>query len=457
MNLEKKILELENEKNKIRLQKDHEIQRYSHSFNFSNKIRLIEDHKKQIEQITQESKRTTNLRNIHSNRDFLNILSDVVNDAIPEVEYFRLRDIPERDLREEESNLVHIWELVTPIKDDAKKLKAEIANLREEIRSLNDKNQNLVLELRHANDLLARKDDDVKRNINNYETSIKMLQSELNKALIDVESLREKGTKYDELYRDFVRIEKEKIILENKLAFFSGVSDIKHEMPQNESDLKAKYSILCTDKEYLTKENIRLVEANKKLEEKIERLENELEETKKVSKDYLTQLFNSKNNMFYDYEKKINMELAELRGKHKDELEAVKNNLRDIYERQIAFLKDNKEELELKIEQLNTQVKEKQKAYDDVLEENRNLQRRVNHDVSELRIQLRLKTDELERIQNLYEEAQANLKNLRIENDMIKEKNNVLKGEYYKLEANIKEETAGLRAQLVEIMIFFFI
>lgn len=37
--------------------------------------------------------------------------------------------------------------------------------------------------------------------------------------------------------------------------------------------------------------------------------------------------------MFYDYEKKINQELAELRTKHKDELESSKANLRDVYER----------------------------------------------------------------------------------------------------------------------------
>jgi hypothetical protein len=71
--------------------------------------------------MNQEAKRTTNLKKIHSNRDFMNILSDIVNEAMPEVEYIRLRDIPERDLREDESNIVHIWELVAPLKEDIKK------------------------------------------------------------------------------------------------------------------------------------------------------------------------------------------------------------------------------------------------------------------------------------------------------------------------------------------------
>jgi hypothetical protein len=52
----------------------------------------------------------------------LNIVSDIVNDAIPEIEYARLRDIPERELREEEAHLVHVWEMINPIKTDNKNL-----------------------------------------------------------------------------------------------------------------------------------------------------------------------------------------------------------------------------------------------------------------------------------------------------------------------------------------------
>mmetsp|Transcript_13111 Transcript_13111/g.11190 ORF Transcript_13111/g.11190 Transcript_13111/m.11190 type:complete len:204 (+) Transcript_13111:1177-1788(+) len=152
--------------------------------------------------------------------------------------------------------------------------------------------------------------------------------------------------------------------------------------------------------------------------------------------------------MFYDYEKKINQELAELRSKHKDELDQSKANLKDIYERQISFLKDTKEELEMKLEKTNMQLNDKKKDYDELLEENRALQRRVNSDLSELRIQLKIKTDELERLQTIQEETSSNLKQARMENDMLKDKNTVLKGEYYRLEAKLREEGASMKAEL---------
>mmetsp|Transcript_13111 Transcript_13111/g.11189 ORF Transcript_13111/g.11189 Transcript_13111/m.11189 type:complete len:280 (+) Transcript_13111:316-1155(+) len=276
MNLERRIIELENDKNRMRFEKDHEIEM------------LQEENKRKIDEMKNQSSRASNLQKIHTDRTLMNIVADVVNDTIPEIEYERLKALPESQLRPEEIHLVHVWELITPLKRDKHSLKNDIDSLRTELKSGNEKYQNILMELNHANDLLSKKDDDVRRSSKNYETSIKMLQSELNKSLIDLESLREKGSKYDDLYREYVKLEKEKIVLENKVQFFSGVPDVKHDVPQNDQDMKAKYSILCTDKEYLTKENLRLLEVNKRLEERIARLENELEETKKMAKDYLT-------------------------------------------------------------------------------------------------------------------------------------------------------------------------
>jgi progesterone-induced-blocking factor 1 len=434
--LEKQVSQLQQENNKLKVEKDREVHQ------------VATDFQKKFDKTANEQNRTNNLKKYVHAKDVLDILGDVVNDRIPENDYIRLRDLPERNLREDEANLVHIWELVFPLKHENSQLKVEMNKLREQIRQDNERYQNVLSELNEATTHLARKDDDVKRTMNSYETSIKLLQSELNKSTLELEGIREKGIKYDELYRDFVKLEKEKMMLENKVSFFSGTPDLVHEAPKNESDLRAKYSILCTDKEYLTRENIRLVEQNRKLEDKIDRLEREIDENKKMSKDYMMQLFNSKNTLFLDYEKKISTELTDLRDKHRSELENAKNNMRDVYERQVSFLKDTKEELELKMEHLESVNKEKAKAYDEVLTENRNLQRRVDYDLSELRIQLRIKTDELEKTHTLYDEANNNVKMLKLENDKMREKINVLKSEYYRVEASAKEESSGVRAQL---------
>ena len=82
-----------------------------------------------------------------------------------------------------------------------------------------------------------------------------------------------------------------------------------------------------------------------------------------------------------------------------------------------------------------------------MLLENRNISRRVETDLSEMRLQYRIKCEELERISHIYEETTANLKSTKLENEMIREKLAVLKSEYYKIEAKAKGENADVKAQ----------
>ena len=103
-------------------------------------------------------------------------------------------------------------------------------------------------------------------------------------------------------------------------------------------------------------------------------------------------------------------------------MEVTKNNIIEIYEKQIRFLKEAKEELEIKLDSANAIVREKQHSYETLMLENRSLQRKVEADLSDIRVQFRLKSDELDRISNIYEETLANLKSNTLENDRLRDK-----------------------------------
>lgn len=96
----------------------------------------------------------------------------------------------------------------------------------------------------------------------------------------------------------------------------------------------------------------------------------------------------------------------------------------------------------MKLEQAEAVNKEKDKSYNNVLIENRTLQKQVQSDLAEARIQLRIKSEELERTQNIYEETRINLQTVKHENEMLRDKMGVLKAEYYKAEGQGKEDTA---------------
>jgi progesterone-induced-blocking factor 1 len=75
-------------------------------------------------------------------------------------------------------------------------------------------------------------------------------------------------------------------------------------------------------------------------------------------------------------------------------------------------------------------------------------QRKIETDMAETRVSLKIKTEELDRVSNIYQETLSNLKAHKLENEMLKEKVNLLKAEFYKSEANAKDSNSSLRAQV---------
>lgn len=80
----------------------------------------------------------------------------------------------------------------------------------------------------------------------------------------------------------------------------SGGAKLSHEEAQ-----RRKLELLSQDKEYLTKQNIQLLEKNRRLEDRLDRLESELLNEKNRSQEYLQQLLNLKTDSVATYEQKI--------------------------------------------------------------------------------------------------------------------------------------------------------
>ena len=110
-------------------------------------------------------------------------------------------------------------------------------------------------------------------------------------------------------------------------------------------------------------------------------------------------------------------------------------------------MKDSKEEIDYKLTQAEAIAKEKERAYNNILIENRTLQNQVNNDLADLRIKLTIKTEELERTQNILEETTHNLKATRRAHEMLQEQMQILKAEYYKEQSSKVSEHAELKAQ----------
>ena len=136
------------------------------------------------------------------------------------------------------------------------------------------------------------------------------MELEIDKLREEVELLREKGTRYDELLRDYQFTKQEKELIEEKMGFYDKQTAAQTapgntgKLSQEEAQ-RRKMDLLAQDKEYLTKENIQLVEKNRRLEDRLDRLEGELLAEKNRSQEYLQQLLNLKTDSVASYEQKI--------------------------------------------------------------------------------------------------------------------------------------------------------
>lgn len=102
-------------------------------------------------------------------------------------------------------------------------------------------------------------------------------------------------------------------------------------------------------------------------------------------------------------------------------------------------MKEANDEKEIKLKEVDTNYREKEREGNQLLLDNRTFQMTMNTNLAEVRVSLKIKTEELDRMNNIYEETLSNLKAHKIENEMLREKVNLLKGEYYKSEANSKD------------------
>ena len=189
--------------------------------------------------------------------------------------YIRLKDLPEKELPPSEWIMVNVWELIAPVKKDMDYHKRECTKLRDEVKILNDKQHSLLNELEHYSRLLSSKDDDEKRHSLNFDNNRRSMELEIDKLREEVELLREKGARYDELLRDYQFTKQEKELMEEKMSFYDKQAQNTTaggaKMSQEEAQ-RRKLDLLGQDKEYLTKENIQLLEKNRRLEDRLDRL-----------------------------------------------------------------------------------------------------------------------------------------------------------------------------------------
>ncbi len=95
-----------------------------------------------------------------------------------------------------------------------------------------------------------------------------------------------------------------------------------------------------------------LEERVKRLEEKIDRNEEELMDAKKQAQKYMDRVLNTNDEVKNKFETQYQREITDLKERHQREVETSKQNMVEVYEKKIEYLTERRDEAERRIVKL---------------------------------------------------------------------------------------------------------
>jgi progesterone-induced-blocking factor 1 len=371
---------------------------------------------------------------------------------ISEEHYFEIKKTPEPERTIKDWVLAKVYETVKGYKGNHDRNRKELDEMRTEFQILRDKCVRTEKELAHMQSSSGSVVKDLERKLEEMMAENSRLHKQLDNAAEKIEENRDKVMRFEEVEKELKKELQQKAKMENQIDV--QMNQIKSLTRDREDfrlllDTKTKdIDLLTRDKEYLSKQSTSLQDKLQRLEDRNDRLEIEILESKTAAQNYLNKLLDSKAEHSSSFEDKFRKEISDLRDRHSRELDLIKSNLNEVHEKRVEYLTEAKESAERKLLRCEQDLKDKTEAYELLLLEFRATQNRLEESLQEVRSELRIKAEGLERTHNVYEETLKGLRHSKEENELLRAKVEVLRQEFYKAESKCAQENAEVKAQL---------
>lgn len=357
--------------------------------------------------------------------------------------YLELRDLPMEDLSIQEYVAMRFYEAVTPLQTQLAELKARKDTLSEELdlhrnqtkalmesyeeerrlrSDLEQRSQRLTLELADTKQLIQ--DGDYRRD--NY-PSLKRERDQFEAELKDL------TRRFETLDLNHAALTRERNTLSKEVA-----------------TLQQSVTLLQKDKDYLHRQNMELTVRCEHKEDRLERLQVQLDDTKKAREDAYEKYVASRDHYKSEYEAKLREELENIRLKTGQEIDNLQRTSREMYERENRNLREARDGAVLEKDRAVAAERDSQSRYDQLLEQFRQLQLGTDSRAAELSSQAKLHAFEAERAQLLKEETAKALAQCQMECEKQQKKLELLTHEFYRLQASSEKQIAELQAQNAE-------
>nr|DBA33044.1 TPA: hypothetical protein GDO54_000779 [Pyxicephalus adspersus] len=398
--------------------------------------------KKELETILQRLKQSeeTNRQLRERTGDIRRSLRDL---ELTQEMYDDLKALPEDQLSISEYVSVRFYELVQPLKNKLNDLQVRNEKQSEEVNGYRQQLSNIL-----------QKYEDEKRSRSELDTRCQRLTLQLadTKQLIHqgdykIENYDKVKSERDALEREVLELRRNYELLD---ASHKTQTKERNDLAQEVSTLRQSVSLLQKDKDFLNRQNMELNVRCAHEEDRLERLQGQLEDAQKAREEMYEKYVASRDHYKTEYENKLRDELEQIRLKTNQEIDQLRVASKEMYERENRNLREAKDNAIAEKERSVAAEREALAKYDQILEQYRQLQLGTESKVSELLHQAKLKSFEAERAHMVLGETTENLQKCQLECEKYQKKLEVLTKEFYALQASSEKRITELQAQNTE-------
>ncbi|XP_021553570.1 progesterone-induced-blocking factor 1 [Neomonachus schauinslandi] len=359
---------------------------------------------------------------------------------LTEEQYMKLKGFPEDQLSIPEYVSIRFYELVNPLRKEISELQVKKNDLSEEL----SENKGQLKQLTETY-------EEDRRNYSELQIRCQRLALELadTKQLIQQGDYRQEN--YDRVKSERDALEQEIIELRRKHEILeaSHITQAKErsELSKEVTTLQQTVTLLQKDKDYLSRQNMELSVRCAHEEDRLERLQVQLEETKKAREEMYEKYVTSRDRYKTEYENKLHGELEQIRLKTNQEIDQLRSASREMYERENRNLREARDNAVAEKDRAVMAEKDALEKHDQLLDRYRELQLSTESKVTEYLHQSKLKSFESERVQLIQEETARNLTQCQLECEKYQKKLEVLTKEFYSLQASSEKRITELQSR----------
>uniref|UniRef100_A0A8C5A1H2 Progesterone immunomodulatory binding factor 1 n=1 Tax=Gadus morhua TaxID=8049 RepID=A0A8C5A1H2_GADMO len=368
---------------------------------------------------------------------------------ISQAKYQELQAQPDDKLSIPEYVAMRFYEVVTPLRGQLTDLQLRTGGLTEEL----DTHRNQSKTLMESYDEERR-----------LRTELEMRCQRLTLDLADTKQNIQEGDYRRENYpslkreRDGLEVEVKELRrrMETLDLAHSGQSREKDGLSKEVAALQQSVSLLQKDKDYLHRQNMELSVRCAHEEDRLERLQVQLEDTKRAREEVYEKYVSSRDQYKSEYEAKLREELESIRLKTGQEIDHLQRASREMYERENRNLREARDNAVMEKDRAVGAERDAQSRYDQLLEQYRQLQLGTDSRVAELSNQTKLSSFEAERAHMVQEETAKALGLCQVECEKQQKKLEVFllikKGtlQFYGLQTVSEKRAVELQAQNAE-------